>query len=330
MGVQMNIKRVLIPTDLSEKSNAALASADLFIESFDCMVDLMHVIPLSKYLGDSFDKIGVPLNMNKDVYPKLIEKQRKELSAFANKHIKKKENRGEYIVTIDRKPSDSILNQIEKGNYDLVMMSARGAHFADFFHGSATDKVIRRSKTPVLTVSETMLMDKINTIVVPCDFSEHSLAAIPLAFDLALKFGSKIELLNVIEMYSHDIHGIEPTTFGIDEKAVYGGIKSRLKSYFADQEDHDLSVVDGDELYKDTLVQAKKGKEMSVSLETKVLKSIAAHHEIVDYSNENADLVIMSTHGRSGLSRMLLGSTTEQVIQHLNKPQITIKPDLKK
>jgi len=81
----MNIKRVLIPTDLSEKSNAALASADLFIDSFDCMVDLMHVIPLSKYLGDSFDKIGVPLNMNKDVYPKLIENQRKELSAFANK-----------------------------------------------------------------------------------------------------------------------------------------------------------------------------------------------------------------------------------------------------
>ena len=326
----MNIKRVLIPTDLSEKSNAALASADLFIDSFDCEVDLMHVIPMSKYLGDSFDKIGVPLNMNKEVYPKLIETQRKELSAFANKHIKKKENRGEYIVTIDRKPSDSILNQINKGNYDLVIMSARGAHFADFFHGSATDKVIRRSKTPVLTMSETMLFDKINTIVVPCDFSEHSLAAIPLAFDMARKFGAKIQLLNVIEMYSHDIHGIEPTTFGIDEKAVYTGIKSRLRSYFEEQEDHNFSVVDGDELFEDTVVVVEDGKESSVAMDTVILKSIAAHHEIVDYSNENADLVVMSTHGRSGLSRMLLGSTTEQVIQHLNKPQITIKPDLKK
>lgn len=323
----MDVKRVLIPTDLSEKSNAALESADLFIDSFDCTVDLMHVIPLSKYLGDSFDKIGMPLNMDKEVYPKLIEQQRKELSAFANEHIKKKERRGEYIVTIDRKPSDSILTQIGKGNYDLVIMSAQGSHFADFFHGSATDKVIRRSKTPVLTMSEKMKIEKINTIVVPCDFSEHSLAAIPMAFDVAQKFGAKIELLNVIEMYAHDVHGIEPTTIGIDEKAVYGGLHSRLKSYFQENEEYNLKVKDGDTLYNDYLV---RNEEESIDCKTVILKSIAAHHEIIDYANNNADLVVMSTHGRTGLSRMLLGSTTEQVIQHLEKPQITIKPDLKK
>lgn len=324
----MNVKRILIPTDLSEKTNAALASADLFIDMFDCTVDLMHVIPLSKYLGDSFDKIGVPLNMNQDIYPKLIESQRKELSTFANEHIKDKERRGEYIVTIDRKPSDSILKQIKKGKYDLVIMSARGGHYADFFHGSATDKIIRRSKTPVLTLSETMLVEKINTIVVPCDFSNNSLAAIPMAFDMANKFGAKLEFLNVIEMYAHDVHGVEPTTMGIDEKAVYGGFKGRLKSFFSNYDEYDFEVKDGEKLYQDTLIHKNNGKEESVEFKTVILKSIAAHHEIVDYSNENADLVIMSTHGRTGLSRMLLGSTTEQVIQHLEKPQITIKPDL--
>lgn len=324
----MDIKRVLIPTDLSEKTNAALASADLFIEMFDCMVDLMHVIPLSKYLGDSFDKIGVPLNMSQDIYPKLIENQRKELSAFANEHIKDKERRGEYIVTIDRKPSDSILKQIKKGNYDLVIMSARGGHYADFFHGSATDKIVRRSKTPILTLSETMFVDKLNTIVVPCDFSNNSLAAIPMAFDIAKKVGAKLELLNVIEMYTHDIHGVEPTTIGIDEKAVYGGLKGRLKSFFSDYDEYDFEVKDGDKLYHDTLIHNNNGEKESVDFKTVILKSIAAHHEIIDYCNTNADLVTMSTHGRTGLSRMLLGSTTEQVIQHLNKPQITIKPDL--
>lgn len=321
----MDVKRVLIPTDLSENSNAALESADLFIDRFDCTVDLMHVIPLSKYLGDSFDKIGMPLNMDKEVYPKLIEQQRKELSTFANEHIKKKERRGEYIVTIDRKPSDSILTQIGKGNYDLVIMSAKGSHFADFFHGSATDKIIRRSKTPVLTLSKKMKLDKINTLVVPCDFSEHSLAAIPMAFDIAQKFGAKLELLNVIEMYAHDVHGIEPITIGIDEKAVYGGLKSRLKSYFQDHDEYSLYVKDGDSLYNDYLV--RNGDE-TIDCKTVILKSIAAHHEIIDYGNEHADLLVMSTHGRTGLSRMLLGSTTEQVIQHLEKPQITIKPEL--
>ncbi|MCP9291855.1 universal stress protein [Gracilimonas sediminicola] len=325
----MNVKRVLIPTDLSEKSNAALKSADLFIDKFDCTVDLMHVIPLSKYLGDSFDKIGVPLSMDKDIYPKLIENQRKELSAFANEHIKKKDKRGEYIVNIDRKPSDSILRQIEKGNYDLVIMSAKGDHFADFFHGSATDKVIRRSKTPVLTLSQKMLSDHINTIVVPCDFSNHSLAAIPLAFDVAQKFGAKLELLNVIEMYAHDVHGIEPTTIGVDEEAVYGGLKGRLNSFFDDYEEYNFSVEDGEGDFQDALVHHENGEENRIGFKTIILKSIAAHHEIIEYANENADLVVMSTHGRTGLSRMLLGSTTEQVIQHLEKPQITIKPELK-
>jgi nucleotide-binding universal stress UspA family protein len=319
----MDVKRILIPTDLSKKSNAALESADLFIDSFDCTVDLMHVIPLSKYLGDSFDKIGVPLNMDKDIYPKLIENQRKELSAFANEHIKLKEKRGEYIITIDRKPSDSILKQVDKGNYDLVIMSAKGSHFSDFFHGSATDKVIRRSKTPVLTLSQKMKSESINTIVVPCDFSDYSLNAVPLAFDIAQKFGAKLELLNVVEMYAHDMHGLEPTTVGVDKEAVYGGLKSRLKTFLKKEEAFSFEVEDGDELYHDTIVHGND----RIPLKTVVIKSIAAHHEIVEYGNENADLVVMSTHGRTGLSRMLLGSTTEQVIQHLEKPQITIKPD---
>ncbi|MAL19330.1 MAG: hypothetical protein CL670_04080 [Balneola sp.] len=324
----MKVDRMLIPTDLSEKSNAALRSADLFIEKFDCTVDLMHVIPLSKYLGDSFDKLGIPLDMDKEVYPKVVEDQRKRLSTFANEHIKKKEKRGEYLISIDRKPSDSILKQIKKGKYDLVIMSAKGEHHAEFFHGSVTDKIIRRSKTPVLTLSDKMNSENINTIVVPCDYSEHSMAAIPMAFDVAEKFNAKIELLNVVEMYAYDIQDIEPVGISIDEKNVYGGLKGRLKTFFEDHEQFKFSIEDGKEDFEDILVRHEEGGDVKINFKSVILKSVVAHHEIVDYANENADLVVMSTHGRTGLSRMLLGSTTEQVIQHLKKPQITIKPDL--
>ncbi|HBX65336.1 MAG TPA: universal stress protein, partial [Balneolaceae bacterium] len=79
---------------------------------------------------------------------------------------------------------------------------------------------------------------------------------------------------------------------------------------------------------EDILVRHEEGGDVKINFKSVILKSVVAHHEIVDYANENADLVVMSTHGRTGLSRMLLGSTTEQVIQHLKKPQITIKPDL--
>ncbi|MDR9415458.1 MAG: universal stress protein, partial [Gracilimonas sp.] len=152
----------------------------------------------------------------------------------------------------------------------------------------------------------------------------------PMAFDLAQKFGSKLELLNVIEMYAHDVHGVEPTTIGIDEDAVYGGLKGRLKSFFKDFEEYDFSIEDGDEEYTDFLIHHGDEEESRIAFKTVILKSIAAHHEIIEYGNEHGDLVVMSTHGRTGLSRMLLGSTTEQVIQHLDIPQLTIKPELKK
>jgi nucleotide-binding universal stress UspA family protein len=57
-----------------------------------------------------------------------------------------------------------------------------------------------------------------------------------------------------------------------------------------------------------------------------VKKGFSAHTEICDYANENADLVVMSTHGRTGIARILLGSTTGIVAQHLKKPLLTVRP----
>ena len=61
-----------------------------------------------------------------------------------------------------------------------------------------------------------------------------------------------------------------------------------------------------------------------------VLKSINAHYAIVDYANESSDLIVMATHGRSGLSHLFLGSTTEKVITSSNVPVLTVRPPKKK
>lgn len=324
----MKVQRVLIPTDLSEKSNTALESIDSFIEKFDCVVDVMHVIPLSRYLNDSFDRLGIPLNMEKEVYPKLIENSREELNDFATKHIKHDKNKGEVLISIDRKPSDAILEQTRKKDYDLIMMSARGAHEGEFFHGSATDKIIRHSKVPVLTLADHMDVSNIKTIVVPLDFSNHSLSAIPFAFNLALQFGARLELLHVIELYAADIQGIEPTMTGVDDQEVYKGISGQVRTFFDKYSDRNFMYTAQDETHGGTLTREEAGIKEKVEVKTVVKKGVAAHHEIIDYANGHADLLVMSTHGRSGLSRMLIGSTTEQVVQHVNKPQVTIKSDV--
>jgi len=57
-----------------------------------------------------------------------------------------------------------------------------------------------------------------------------------------------------------------------------------------------------------------------------IKKGFSAHSEIIEYANENVDLVVMSTHGRTGIARVLLGSTTGIVAQHLEKPLLTLRP----
>lgn len=64
----------------------------------------------------------------------------------------------------------------------------------------------------------------------------------------------------------------------------------------------------------------------SVNLFTKIEKGISAHYEIESYASDNADLVIIATHGHSGLAHLILGSTAEKVAQYVKKPVITIRP----
>src|SRR5690606_29557860 len=104
----MKIQHILIPTDLSDISTAALNSAKSYVNSPGKKVDFLHVIPLSRYLGDSFDRLGIPLNLEADIFPKIIENMKNELTSFANEFVTQDENRGEVFVTVDRRPSDSI------------------------------------------------------------------------------------------------------------------------------------------------------------------------------------------------------------------------------
>lgn len=324
----MDVRKILIPTDLSDESKSALLAADIFIELFDCKVDVMHVIPLSKYLTDSLGSIGMPINMSDEVYPKLIKQKQGELQDFADAHIKNKDKKGDSVITVDRKPSDSIAKRAKEGDYDLIMMSSAGSHKSDFFHGSITDKIIRKSPVPVLTLPENLSPKDINRILVPCDFSDHSLAAIPVAYELAEKFEAEIELLHIIELYAADIHGIKQASAGVDKKTIYQSLRDKITSFLGTYDGKTLSLKDGEVDYFDEIVRKHEdGSTSSIHIKTVIAKAVAAHHEIIDYANNESDMVVMSTHGRTGLSHMLLGSTTEQVIQQIKKPQLTIKPD---
>lgn len=325
MEVVMKLHHILVPTDFSEKSETAIKMAGEFVDLFGCTVDLIHVIPLMKYFSESMDPLGVPFSLEKHLYPQGIENSHEKLEQLAHKYIKK-EYRGKLLSVIERKPSDAISRQANTKEYDLVLMSSRGEDDSIHLMGGTTEKVIRYSSIPVLSVNESIKVDDITTILVPVDFSDSSLFSVVPAFELAKELNAKIQLLNIVELYSagSDMVPYVPTT--IDEQQVYERMIMKLSEYLLDHQQYQLHVQRTGIPFEDCLVSTLEPHNVSIDVNSKIIKGIAAHHEIVDYANENADLVVMNTHGRTGLSRVFIGSTTEQVARRVEKPLLVVRP----
>jgi len=139
-------------------------------------------------------------------------------------------------------------------------------------------------------------------IVVPIDFSTPSLAALPWVRRLSEALDTSIHCIYVVE--EHQVYSMLdmpipvqiPTTLEIAEIAT-----ERLQK-FADEKLHGLDN----------------------AAKTKVLIGKPAE-EVVTYAEEvGAEMIVMATHGHSGIEHVLLGSTTEAVLRHAKCPVLSI------
>lgn len=139
-------------------------------------------------------------------------------------------------------------------------------------------------------------------IVVPTDFSDHSLRALPYALGLAENYGAKIKILFVNEP---SLQVSDMAWVGVDDGAL--------------QDEHvSAALKNMKRIVKDQIPP-------DVEAET-VVRSGDAVEEIIQFADEaDADLIVMATHGRGGLSHLLMGSTAEQVIRKSPCPVLTLK-----
>ena len=139
-------------------------------------------------------------------------------------------------------------------------------------------------------------------IVFPTDFSDVSVGALKWALDMAGNLGAKLHCVYVVEepqIYSTlDMGAIAIPTSG----ELVQSAEKRMKDFAAEN-----------------LKKAPHG------FETKVVIGHAAT-EIVSYANEiKADMIVMTTHGYSGMKHVLLGSTTEDVLRHAGCPVLSVR-----
>ena len=149
-------------------------------------------------------------------------------------------------------------------------------------------------------------MVTIKNILVPTDFSESATAAYAYAREMAAIFKSKIILIHVYEpivFYSEAPIGM-PDLVDI-EKNIYASSEQSLDRIIQEHFKNDSGQMPGVEKL---LVQGKP------------------FIEIIRVAKEQAiDMIIMSTHGRSALEHILLGSVTEKVVRKAPCPVLTIR-----
>lgn len=324
----MRTHQVLIPIDFSEQSISVLEVAQSFVKEFGSVIHLLHVVPVTRYFAESFAHVGYPYDFEKDIYPKALDEAHKQLEKLAEKYVKA-ENRGKIISVIDRSPANVIIEQARANRYDLILMATRGSNNSEFLRGSVTEKVIRKSEIPVLSMEKPFKIKGMSNIMVPIDLSEISFVSVPVAFQFAQRFGSEITFFHSIELYTADVE-IAPILPPLNtEEMVHVSLLNRTVDYLNKYSELGLTFSRDDD-HEEYALQGKiDGKKASVKVNIKIMRGFSANRDIVDYANESADMVIMSTHGHTGLARLILGSTTERVSQHVHVPLLTVRPPKK-
>lgn len=186
------MKNLLVPTDFSEYSNAALEYAIYIAKIRKSTIHVLSVV-LSNNI-EEFEKVEQKMhNLKKD--PKL---EGVKLETY---------------VKLDGVICDEILACAGEVNADLILMGSHGSStIAEILLGSNTEKVVRKSNFNVLTIKHSMIRENIKTIAFASDFSKESNQIFGTVRDIADKFNTNVHLLK-INTPSH----FEPTRVSMEK-----------------------------------------------------------------------------------------------------------------
>lgn len=149
-------------------------------------------------------------------------------------------------------------------------------------------------------------MIQLNRILIPTDFSEFSRPAMDYGCAIAARFESELHLLHVVP---------DPAMLVPDSHAF--AVEPMLAQAEAMKEDSDKQLA--------AMPGGGWDNGRPIVRETRVG---AAFVEIIDYAKtHNVDLIVIGTHGRSGLMHVLLGSVAERIVRKSPCPVLTVKPE---
>ena len=297
----IRLQRILAPTDFSESARAGVRLANSLAERFAASILLTHVVES-------------PVHISR-VKPLTLARENRAALNLAETQLNRLVTEGarpgvEISACVRRgKAFHEITTLAGKSGADLIVIATRGqTGLKRVWLGSTAERVVRHAPCPVLTVpagkpgarGKKLAPVRWKRIVVATDLSEFSVSALPYAAAFARQFDAEIILLHVVEprFPPPEVGALPPQVVEQNESAVAEDYLQRLRQEVLDD---DLSVR--------TLVR----KGVPFQEITRLAASV------------DADLIILTTHGHTGLKHVLLGSTAERVVRHADCPVLVVR-----
>lgn len=272
-----SLEKILVATDFTDSSAFAVEAAITLATKFNAFLSVLTVIPDIK---DS----PIPLDKIKDSIHRLLV----DIEAGSKK-------RG--FVNLESKvvigsPFDRIIEEANNQNANLIMLgSGEKENKSAYALGITAEKVMRKASKPVWVVKKGS-RNNIGNILCAVDFSAASKRALQNAIFLSKTFNAHLTVLTVIESLSNVYPGrpiIEPQTQGI---------------YAEDRENEFQKFL--------------KGFDLSEVRWEKLIQRGSPDAEILSVVWERTpDLLVMGSEGKTGISRILMGSVAEKVVREL-------------
>jgi len=296
----LRIRKILFPTDFSEPSRSALDHALLWAELFDAELTLLHVLSLKT--ADPFHPehhFPSPEELEERLH-KLADS---EMALFIAPH-RDKPLTIRQLVRPAPEVERCILEISESEDADLLVLGTHGRRgAAHLLIGSIASEVLRRSERPLLMVParSTRPAGRLRRILAPTDFSAPAKHAFAHARALAAQTEATVELFHVLPDLEVPLP-MNPAGLGASAMVV------------ADLEPQARKALDE--------IAAEPGPEAKIVSE--VWQGAPAATILNRAETTETDLIVLATHGHSGIDRLLLGSVTEKVARLAHCPVLVI------
>jgi nucleotide-binding universal stress UspA family protein len=294
------IRRILYATDLSPASEPAWNEARRLGRLFGAEILLLHVVapppvlPIEGYVPPQMyeDLVGSARRDAQERFDRL-------LGSVAGSGLKTR------IRLEEGPPAQRILDVATHEAADLLIVGTHARTGLErMVLGSVADRMVRQATCPVLTARSTPgrgAQSEISRICYATDFSPTARAAWPWVVALAGATGAEVDLVHVTFQPIPDRH-LPAETIG------------RMAQFF-----HDQGRVEAERFLERSTLPRER-------VQVCLTQGVPGEQVVRRAQDGNADLIVMGTHGWSGVVRWMLGSVAHHVIQTAPCPVLTVGP----